>query len=311
MNVDFSNFNTMNGGENPFEKKEYFTDERFYTLKKDEKGNGAAVLRFLPSELHENGTMSTVKKVFRYNIQSKTSKRFISEWSPSTIGLPDPIQEKWAKLYNSGQKDESRRYARSTRYIANVKVLKDPANPENEGKIFLLDMSQTLADKVQSIINPSEQDQALGTKPKNLFDPINGYSFKLISTKGANGFIEYSRSDALENPSSIYANVEEAVNDIKNNCHKLSDWDKPESYKSYEQIKELLDGLDVATENDSVNVENVQNVQTSQVSFTQNVQPNVTQTSQATQATQTAKDEKVQPAKVADDLDTLLDELSK
>ena len=243
MNINFD-WNSMNAGANPFETKSYESDTRFYSLAKDENGNGAALIRFLPSEVHENGSMSTIMKVFKYNVRSKTSKRFIAEWSPSTIGLPDPIQEKWAALWNSGQKDEARRYARSTRYITNIKVIKDPKNPANEGKIFLFDMSQTLGEKIKSILTPNDQELALGAVAKNLFDPINGYNFKLIATKGANGFTEYSKSDAEANPSAIYGSVEEAVADIKNNAYKLSEWQKPESYKSYEALKELLDGLD-------------------------------------------------------------------
>lgn len=252
MNINFD-WDSMNAGANPFETKSYESDTRFYSLAKDENGNGAALIRFLPSEVHENGSMSTIMKVFKYNVRSKTSKRFIAEWSPSTIGLPDPIQEKWASLWNSGQKDEARRYARSTRYIANIKVIKDPKNPANEGKIFLFDMSQTLGEKIKSILTPNDQELALGAVAKNLFDPINGYNFKLIATKGANGFTEYSKSDAEANPSAIYSSVEEAVTDIKNNAYKLSEWQKPESYKTYEALKELLDGLDTPSDSsDSV-----------------------------------------------------------
>lgn len=253
MNIDFD-WNTMNNGEDPFAKKnEYPIDTRFYSLKKDEKGNGAALIRFLPSEVYENGSMSTIKRVFKYNIKSKVSKQFISEWSPATIGLPDPIQEKWASLWNEGKKEESRRYARSTRYIANIKVLKDPANPDNEGKIFLLDMSETLAQKIKGIIQPSDNDLALGTKPKNLFDPLNGYSFRLIASLGANGFTEYNKSDAVPEKSAIYANIEEAVKDINENAYKLSDWDKPESYKTYDEIKSMLERLDNPVANKSSN----------------------------------------------------------
>ncbi|QXO06291.1 hypothetical protein [Campylobacter phage CJLB-12] len=251
MDINFD-WNSMNAGANPFESKSYESDTRFYTLAKDENGNGAALIRFLPSEVHENGSMSTIMKVFKYNVRSKTSKRFIAEWSPSTIGLPDPIQEKWASLWNAGKQDEARRYARSTRYIANIKVIKDPKNPANEGKIFLLDMSQTLGEKIKSILTPNEQELALGAVAKNLFDPIKGFNFKLIATKGANGFIEYSKSDAEANPSAIYNSVEEAVADIKNNAYKLSDWQKPESYKSYEALKELLDGLDTPVESNNL-----------------------------------------------------------
>ncbi|QXO06525.1 hypothetical protein [Campylobacter phage CJLB-14] len=306
MDINFD-WNSMNAGANPFESKSYESDTRFYTLAKDENGNGAALIRFLPSEVHENGSMSTIMKVFKYNVRSKTSKRFIAEWSPSTIGLPDPIQEKWASLWNAGKQDEARRYARSTRYIANIKVIKDPKNPANEGKIFLLDMSQTLGEKIKSILTPNEQELALGAVAKNLFDPIKGFNFKLIATKGANGFIEYSKSDAEANPSAIYNSVEEAVADIKNNAYKLSDWQKPESYKSYEALKELLDGLDTPVE--SNNLDSM--VQTAPVtSFTE---PEAPTAPHGTSSAATPKTEapKAPSANQADNLDDLMADLLK
>lgn len=300
MDINFD-WNSMNAGVNPFESKSYESDTRFYTLAKDENGNGAALIRFLPSEVHENGSMSTIMKVFKYNVRSKTSKRFIAEWSPSTIGLPDPIQEKWATLWNAGQKDEARRYARSTRYIANIKVIKDPKNPANEGKIFLFDMSQTLGEKIKSILTPNEQELALGAVAKNLFDPIKGFNFKLIATKGANGFTEYSKSDAEANPSAIYNSVEEAVADIKNNAYKLSDWQKPESYKSYEVLKELLDSLDTPTE--SNNLDSM--VQTSATtSFAETAAP-------VTPEAPKAEAPKAPSTNQADDLDDLMADLLK
>lgn len=293
MNLDF-NWNTMNGGENPFEeKKTWAVDTRFYTLKKDEKGNGVALIRFLPSEVHENGQMSTIKRVYKYNVRAKTTKKFIAEWSPNTIGLPDPIQERWAQLWNAGQKEEAKRYARSTRYLANIKVINDPANPENNGKIFLLDMSQTLCEKIKSIIQPSEQEISLGTKPKNLFDPLNGYSFKLVASVGANGFTEYNKSDALAEPSAAYNSVEEFIKDIKENGHPLSVWDKPDAYKSYEELKSMLENLEVSNEaNAEAPAPSMESVQLAQI-------------------TAPSQDTKVSPNNVSDNLDALLADLAK
>ena len=251
MDFDFS-LESATASVQDLDKKTYETDSRFYNLKKDDKGNGAAVIRFLPSEIFENGSMSTMKVVYRYNVRALTSKRFIAEWSPSTIGKSDPIQEKWSELWNAGKKEESKRFARSTRYIANIKVIKDPANPENEGKIFLLDMSKTLGEKVKSIINPPETEKAMGIEPKNLFNPLQGgYNFMLVAKVGSNGFTNYDSSTVAPESTSIYKSKEEAIKDISENCYKLSDWDKEESYKSYDELKALLDNLETPTQSES------------------------------------------------------------
>ena len=248
MDFDFSLESTTDSLQD-LEKKTYESDSRFYSLKKDEKGEGVAVIRFLPSEIHENGSMSTMKVVYRYNVRALTSKRFIAEWSPSTIGESDPIQEKWAKLWNEGKKEESKRFARSTRYIANIKVIKDPKAPENEGKIFLLDMSKTLGEKVKAIINPPESERALGVEPKNLFNPLQGgFNFMLVAKVGSNGFTNYDSSSVAPESTSIYASKEEAIKDISENCYKLSDWDKKEAYKTYDELKALLDNLENPTQ---------------------------------------------------------------
>lgn len=274
------------------DKKTGFTaDSRFYNLKKTDK-SGSALIRFLPSELFEDGSMSTVKRVYRYNVRG-TGKHFISEWSPSTIGKTDPIQERWAKLWNAGQKEESKRYARSERYIANIKVLKDPATPENEGKIFLLDMSKSLMDKVRAIMVPSKEELAMGKKAKNLFDPVNGYDFMLIAKPGANDMVTYLDSDAAAEPKAAYTSIDEAVKDIQTNCYKLSDWDKDEAYPTYEYLKEQLAKIDGE---DSVAVENTQ----TQESFV----------AQEVSQTQTAPAQPAQGAGTAG-LDDLLNSLGK
>ena len=270
MDFDFS-LESATDSLQDLEKKTYESDSRFYTLKKDEKGAGAAVIRFLPSEIHENGSMSTMKVVYRYNVRALTSKRFIAEWSPSTIGKSDPIQERWAKLWNEGKKDESKRFARSTRYIANIKVVKDPGNPENEGKIFLLDMSKTLGEKVKSIINPPETERAMGIEPKNLFNPLQGgFNFMLVAKIGANGFTNYDSSTVVPESTSIYNSKEEAIKDISENCYKLSDWDKEEAYKSYDELKALLDNLETPTQSE-VEAEKVEATEVSPKTETQSL----------------------------------------
>lgn len=246
MTEDIFSWDSMNAGADPFAEKSnrFETDDRFYTLTKDKDGKGAAVIRFLPDgEKRENGSMGTIQKVFKINttFTKNGKKRFVNEYSPTTIGLPDPFQEEWSRLYNAGDKEASKAFNRTTRYITNIKVIKDPACPENEGKIFLFDMSYTMAQKIQGYIQPSEADLALGTKPKALFNPINGYNFKLIAKMGANDMITYDSSTIDDAPSAIYKDAQEAIDDISKNAHKLSWFLDESNYLSYDKLKEKLD----------------------------------------------------------------------
>lgn len=231
------NFDAMKEavGVDPFAKEtnRYASDDRFYKLAKDKEGNGAALIRFLPDS--EKGM---IQKMFKMNttISKNGKKRFVSEFSPSTIGQPCPFQEEWQKLWNAGDKDGAKLFGRGVRYIANIKVLKDPANPANEGKIFLYEMSGAMKDKIQNAVDPSEQDRALGAVPKQLFNPLAGNSFRLVAKRGANGQINYESSEVVNEVNSIYDSVEAALEDIKTNTYKLSDLLKPESFMSYEEL---------------------------------------------------------------------------
>jgi hypothetical protein len=235
------NFDAMKEavGVDPFaqETNRYAEDNRFYKLTKDKNGNGAALIRFLPDS--EKGM---IQKLFKINttIVKNGKKRFVSEFSPSSIGQPCPFQEEWQKLWNAGDKDGARQFGRGIKYIANIKVLKDPANPENEGKIFLYEMSGAMKDKIQAAVDPSEQDRALGAEPKQLFNPLQGNSFRLVAKRGANGQINYDSSEVINEVSSIYDTVEAALEDIKANSYKLSDLLKPESFMTYEKLQDKM-----------------------------------------------------------------------
>jgi len=222
-------------GADPFAKQsnKFARDERFYVLQKDKDGNGAALIRFLPDS--EKRMIIQINKI-NTTIIKNDKKRFVSEYTPSTIGLPCPFQEKWQELWNAGDKEGAKTYSRGIRYVTNIKILKDPANPENEGKIFLYEMSGAVNSKLEKALKPSESDIALGKTPKQLFNPIKGNSFRLVAQRGANGQINYDASEVVSEETGIYNSVEEAIDDIKNNTYKLSDLLKPESFLSYDEL---------------------------------------------------------------------------
>ena len=300
LTIDSFNFDTMKEelGTDPFATtaNKYAEDNRFYKLTKDKDGNGGAVIRFLPDS--EKGL---IEEVFRINttIEKNGKKRFVNEITPSTIGLPCPFQEEWQRLWNSGDKEGSKRFGRSKKYITNIKVLKDPNNPANEGKIFLFEMSGKMKQMIQDALNPSQQDRDLGSTPKEMFNPLKGHSFRLVSKKGANDMINYDSSAILEKEDGIYSTVEEAIKDIKENTYKLSDLKKPENLLSYE---ELLKKFKWVTFQDTTE-SNTQSVSTQSVDTTSNNTP-AQQTVVETQSTPAP-----QEVKKADSLDDLLSDL--
>ena len=290
-------------GNDPFaaQSNKFAEDNRFYKLGKDKDGNGGAVIRFLPDK-----NRNMIQQVYKINttIEKNGKKRFVNELSPATIGSPCPFQEEWQRLWNLGEKDESKKFGRAVRYYANIKVIKDPANPDNEGKIFLLDMSGSLKDKIQKLVNPSQTDKDLGAVAKQLFNPIKGNSFRLLARKGTNGIINYDSSDAVPEETAIYASVEEAFAEITSKTYDLSDFKKLETYMPYEKLQEKLRWVTFAdaTQAPTVQVASVQpqselnsadTVVTQSVQTTQTIQE-VAPVQTDTQATQPSQESKAQ-----------------
>jgi hypothetical protein len=74
----------------------------------------------------------------------------------------------------------------------------------------------------------------------NIFDPIEGHNFLIKAKKGSNNFVTYEDSKFDEKVTSIYDSEEEALKDIKGNGYSLSEFLKPEFFKSYEELQGML-----------------------------------------------------------------------
>ena len=277
---DFDNI-VSEVGKDPFaaSSDKYAEDNRFYKLGKDKEGNGGAIIRFMPDK-----NRNMIQQVYKVNttIEKNDKKRFVNELSPNTIGMPCPFQEKWQELWNAGDKEESKKFGRSVRFYTNIKVIKDPANPANEGKIFLLDMSGTLKDKIQKLVNPSQADKDLGAIPRQLFNPIKGNSFRLVARKGTNGITNYDSSDAITEENGIYENMEAAFADIRDNTFDLNDFKKPETFLPYDKLQEKLRWVTFADAVNTTVVAQVASVavaavQTEQTELNANVQTTTVQ----------------------------------
>lgn len=309
LNFEAFNFENL-GGDNPFgEQKRSFGDDRFYKLPKNQDGVGAAIIRFLPDP-----EMKMIQQLFKINVNTNKNgeRRWYNEWSPQNIHQPDPFHDEWKRRWNSGDKEGARQFSRQTRYVANILVVKDPAAPENEGKIFLLEMSQSLKDIVADALMPSKADQALGKKPVQLFNPLAGNNFKLSSKKGANQFITYEQSGPVGDADTVtaaFASKEEAIETIKTKCHKLSDFLKPEAYPSLDELKEklkyvLFEDMDVSSSKGAETAEVVD------LGSTQDL-PKWAETENAGTKAEVKEEAKptAQPPKAADDLDSFLDSI--
>ena len=221
--------------ENTFKK--YEKDTRFWRLSKNEAGDGTALIRLM---LDKNGKKRTQPLYYyslkRQGIDGKT-KWYIAN-SPETIGLPCPAKEYFSALKSEGTTEAlamSEKFKRQTKYVTNIMVVKDPANPENEGKIFLWEFGTKMLDKVLAWITPSAEELAMGEVGKNLYDPLNGYNIKL-KVKKQGDFPTYDGSEVSATPSAVCDSKESAINLIKTTTYALDEFIQPEFYESYEDL---------------------------------------------------------------------------
>lgn len=314
MNIDLNNidlnafdFNSIESatGNNPFEQdKKSYVDDRFYILSKDKEMKGQAIIAFIPDmkyhtllQMFKNNTTITKSIIDPTTKEPKLQKRFKSLWSPKSINLPDPFHETYVNLWNSDP-DTARKYKPQKRFISNIKIIKDPAKPENEGKIFLYEFSQTMANKLMEALNPSEADLQMGVTRKEIFNPFKGWVFILKCQKGANGIVTYDSStfQHIGEGKCIYGSLAD-MDTIKTKCaedlkktYDLDEFKDPKNYKSYQELQNDLYyvsfgdyGVAPATANtQNVNIENTQptvetpkaEVKDSQEVSTHEVKPN-------------------------------------
>ena len=115
------------------------------------------------------------------------------ENSLTTIGQKDPVGDLNRTLWNSGNdtdKDTVRKQKRKLSYYSNIYVVKDPANPQNEGRVFLYKYGKKIFDKIMDVMQPEFEDET----PINPFDLWAGANFKLKIVK-KDGFWNYDKSE--------------------------------------------------------------------------------------------------------------------
>jgi len=184
-------------------KSESYKDDRFWRPELDKSSNGFAVVRFLPPV---DGEDIPWARLFTHGFQGPGG--WYIENSRTTIGDKDPVSEMNSELWNSGlesDKDIARQRKRRLSYISNILVVSDPANPQNEGKVFLYKYGKKIFDKINEAMQPEFEDE----EPINPFDFWKGANFKLKVRKVA-GFINYDKSE-FDGVSAVHDGEDDAL----------------------------------------------------------------------------------------------------
>lgn len=223
------------------ENKDY-DDPREWKLSRDEQDNGTAVIRLLPGK---GGDTAPIVRLYEHSIRmfhKKTNKyRYYIQPSPSTIGEACPVSELWYELGESGTdeaKAQQKLITRGTKFISNILVVNDPANPENNGKVFYFKYGVKLFEKFQSALEPTEAQLKVGKKGIELFDPMLGADIVLDVCK-KDKFINYDGT-SIEAKSAAFETEDEADECVMNKCYDLTEFISPDYFLDYEKLKEKL-----------------------------------------------------------------------
>lgn len=204
-------------------------DDGYWKLECDKAQNGYAVIRFLPAP---DGEDMPFVKMYSHAFQAKGG--WYIENSLTTLGQKDPVSEFNSELWNNGTdsgKEQARKQKRKLTYIANIMVIKDPANPQNEGGVFLYKFGKKIFDKLMSAMQPEFEDE----EAINPFDFWEGASFKL-KAKNVAGYRNYDSSEfAKVEP--LLGGDDDALEALWGKEQSLSALIAPDQFKSYELLK--------------------------------------------------------------------------
>jgi hypothetical protein len=208
------------------------SDDRVWKLDVDKSGNGYAVIRFLPAP---NGEDLPFVKLYSHAFQGPGG--WYIENSLTTLGQKDPVSELNSELWNNGTdagKELARKQKRKLTYVSNIYVVKDPANPSNEGKVFLYKFGKKIFDKLTAAMQPEFEDE----EAIDPFDFWQGANFKL-KAKNVAGYRNYDSSEfAAANP---MLDDDDAMEAIWKKQYSLAELVAADQFKTYDELKKRLD----------------------------------------------------------------------
>lgn len=219
------------------DKKSKYIDERIYYPKLKDDGTGSAKIRFLPAPDQK----VPWSLIFSHSIYGPNG--WYIQNCPTTPGIDKqcPACEDNRKVWSENDEDTARKLTkgrnRKANYYTNILIVKDPANPENEGKVFLFRYGVKIHEKIIAKIKPSEEI----LKPVMIFDYYDGADFNLIikRKKIGNGKSVANYDDSnFDNPSSI---DEEKLEQIVESRFSISEFIQEDKFLTYDVLKQKYD----------------------------------------------------------------------
>jgi hypothetical protein len=209
--------------------------DNFWKPEVDKAGNGMATIRFLDVSPEDGEDSLPWVKIFSHGFQGPGG--WLIDNCLTTNNDKCPVCEHNSSLWNSGieaNKEIVRKQKRKLNYVANVYIVSDPKNPENEGQVKLFKFGKKIFDKITEAMNPAFEDE----KAINPFDYWTGANFKLKIRK-VDGYQNYDKSE-FESPSPLFKE-DAKIEKVWKSQHSLKLLVDEKEFKSYEDLKSRLD----------------------------------------------------------------------
>lgn len=190
------------------------------------------IVRFLPY------LPDPAKSIFKFGQQgwtSRSSGQYVSAISPTTFGQRDPISEYVFKVRKTGsaaEKEEVKALRYATKFRANVYVVEDPTNPENNGQVKLLTFGKQIYDKLEEAIRGDNEADFGAERVFSLDD--TGSTFRIKVTKQGE-YLNFTQSSFTNSIKlKLTDEQKEAI------MSQVTDPSASVSVRSYEELQQMF-----------------------------------------------------------------------
>ncbi len=211
-------------------------DERIWKPGFDKKeGKGYAVVRLLPPQ-HDQDPF---QRVFFHSFKGpggtyfETSRKTIDQKEDDPVAISNRLH--WTKGEEEGDKalqDVARTRKRKVRYYANVLVIKDPANPENEGKVRVMEFGAQIFNVIQGAIKPEFDDET----PIDPFDMWGGANLIIkavgneVKIGGKDLILPDYKKSIFDRTSELFEGDDDKKKEVFDQTHDLTEFFKIKSF---------------------------------------------------------------------------------
>jgi hypothetical protein len=206
-------------------KKSNVENSSYKDILKLEIGN-TYVVRLVPNVENPERTLF---HYYNHIWKSLMTNQLVSTLCPTTYGERCPIDEHRSKVYQT--KDEAKikdinPIRRDEKWLANVYVIKDPTNPENQGQVKILRFGKQIYNIIQ---------EAMSGDDARIFDLSDkGCNLRIKVDENQGGYANYTTSKFMS-PSALEGAPD--IEEIYSSCKNL---ESLQEHKSYEDIQKLL-----------------------------------------------------------------------